>query len=180
MTLNRGAARAGVFLVTALVLFGCADAVRTYNFQQYHDRWPELIAWQTSQPIEIMVWGNPFNATQAALDAAVADSLSRQALRPGALLPVHSDGQVPNRPYVSIVFESGKRPFGYECTDLSNVNLNQPPAGEVEVHGAICRGGAPLSRIDGVAHNVTGPNDPAFHSLIGRIGERLFRAPAAL
>lgn len=177
MTRGRGAAVAGALLVSTTLLLGCADTVRTYNFGQYHDRWPELIAWHTAEPIEIVVWGNPFNSMQSALDAAVAESFSKRTPRPGSLLPVRSDGVVPSGPYISVVFDTGSGPFGYECVDLSNIRLEQGSSGDVGIHAAICRGGAPLTRIEGSAGGVSGPNDPKLHALLDRMADRLFRMP---
>lgn len=177
MTSGRGTAVAGGLLVTTTLLLGCVDTVRTYNFGQYHDRWPELISWHTAAPIQIVVWGNPFDAMQSALDAAVAESFSKQALRPGSLLPVRSDGVLPSAPYISVVFDTGTGPFGYECADLSNVRLEQGTGGAVDIHAAICRGGAPLTRIEGSAGGVSGPNDPTLHALLDRMADRLFRVP---
>lgn len=177
MKLRRVTAAAGGLLVLTTFLLGCADTVRTYNFGQYHDRWPELIAWHTAEPIEIVVWGNPFDAMQSALDAAVAESLSKRALRPGSLLPVRSDGVLPGKPYISVVFDTGNGPFGYECVDLSNVALEQRDDGTVNIHAAICRGGAPMTRIEGSAGGISGPNDPKLRDLLDRVGSRLFRAP---
>ncbi len=177
MSVCRFTAGAGAALAAATFLLGCADTVRTYNYAQYHDRWPDLIVWHTAEPIEILVWGNPFDATQSALDAAVAESISAQALRPGSLLPVRSDGVLPAKPYISIVFDSGNGPHGYECLDLSNVTLTQAPRGTIEVRAAICRGGAPLTRIQGSVGGVRSPNDSALHTLLKRMAERLFRGP---
>ncbi len=177
MTRRRSTAGAGALFVAATLLLGCADTVRTYNFAQFHDRWPELIAWHTGEPIEILVWGNPFDATQPALDAAVAESFSEQAVRPRSLLPVRSDGVLPTTPYISVVFDTGIGPFGYECVDLSNVNLDVDASGKIRVHAAICRGGAPMTRIEGSVGGVSGPNDPTLHALLDRMAERLFRAP---
>lgn len=164
----------------ATLLLGCADSVRTYNFGQYHDRWPEMIAWHTAEPIQIVVWGNPFNAMQSALDATVAESFSGRASRPGTLMPVRSDGVLPPEPYISVVFDTGHGPFGYECQDLTNVRLEQEASGDVGIHAAICRGGAPLTRIQGSAGGVSGPNDPTLHLLLDRMAGRLFRAPPSL
>ncbi len=178
MTLRRASAEAGALLACAILLLGCAGTPRTYNFGQYHDRWPELIAWHTSAPIEIVVWGNPFDAMQSAVDAAVAESFSGQALRPGKLLPVRSSGgPPPAAPYISVVFNTENRPFGYECADLSRAFLTPPPNDIIEVDAAICRGGAPLTRIQGSVGAVSGPSDPKFHALLDRMADRLFRMP---
>ena len=94
----RSTVRAGALAVAATLLLGCTNSVTTYNFRQYHDRWPELIGWQTARPIEVVVWGNPFDAAKATVDAAVVDSLSRRALRPGSLLHVHSERERHRQP----------------------------------------------------------------------------------
>lgn len=179
MTFRRASAEAGAALAALILLLGCADTSRTYNFQQYHDRWPELISWHSTKPIEIAVWGNPFDATQSSLEAAVAESFSKLALRPGSLMPVRTGGPLPSAAYIAVVFDAAPRPFGFACRDLSNVRLEQPTRGRVDVSAAICRGGAPLTRIQGSASGVTGTSDPKLGALLDRMAVRLFRMPPA-
>lgn len=153
---------------------GCAGLPIVYNHVQYHDRWPELIDWHSDEPFQILVWGNPFDSTQSAVDAAVAESMSRRAKR---TLLVHSDSVVPDEPYFSVVFDAAVRPTAYECLDIKPVELVPAAPGTVKVRMAVCRGGAALTRVEGTVGDVDSPDDPTFLSLIEQMAERLYRGP---
>ncbi len=158
------------------LLTACTALPKVYNHVQYHDRWPELIEWDSNDPIEILVWGNPFDSTQAAIDAAVAESMT---LRSNRTMPVRSEGAVPNEPYISVVFDAAVRPTSYECLDITPVELEPAAIGTVKVRMAICRGGAAMTRVEGTVGNVDGPDAPAFRHLIEQMAVRLYRGPPA-
>jgi hypothetical protein len=168
--------RSGLLVFLAgLLLVGCADTPRVYNHVQYHSRWPELISWNQKDPVTVMVWGNPFDATQAALDATVAQSM---ALRTEAqALPVQSNGKAPKGVYISVVFDAAAQPGGYDCLDLDPADLSPAAEGRVKVRMAFCRGGAPLTRVEGEVGNVSSPDDAAFASLIQHMARQLYRGP---
>jgi hypothetical protein len=164
-----------LLFLAGVLLVACADTPRVYNHVQYHSRWPELITWSPESMVPVVVWGNPFDATQAALDATVAQSMALR-LHTQAL-PVQSNRAPSEGIYISVVFDAAAQPGGYDCLDLDPNDLSPAEPGRVKVRMAFCRGGAPLTRVEGEVGNVSSPDDAAFASLIQHMARQLYRGP---
>ena len=80
----------------------------------------------------------------------------------------------PLTPYLSIVFNAEIEATGIPCGDVSRLRFTPASDGRIAVQAALCRGGGLLTRADGVASGVTGPNDPKFRELMFQVSRKLF------
>jgi len=164
----------GAITLTA-ALAACSGAPTVYNTQVYHDAWPTFFSGSGQSEFLAVVWGNPFNAEQARTDAVVLKSVDQAFNRANYTFSTNPTNVDPLVPYVAVLFNPNSVSSGLPCSDLTALQPPRAASGEVRVHAALCRGGAPLTGARGFVAEVSDPNDPRFEKLMYQIAVELFR-----
>ncbi len=159
----------------AATLAGCSGAPTVYSTRIYHDEWPIFFSGSSQSEFLAVVWGNPFEAEQARTNAVVLESVDQAFNHANYSFSTNPTNVDPLVPYVSVLFNPGSMSSALPCSDLTALQPSRVGAGEVRVHAALCRGGAPLTGARGYLTQVSDPNDPRFEALMHQIAVELFR-----
>lgn len=166
------------FFALALVqsiLFGCAGGTMVRPVTLTGSYTPQILSYAGGKGgMPVAVVGNPFNAPQEDVDAAVAAALERSHF--GPRIPFLT--QAPEgftSPYRVVVALDPAPGAGARSLCAGRVETRpRAPAGLNRVEAALCARELVITSTGGRVAGPLGPRDPAFVALIERIGHALF------
>ncbi len=157
-----------------LLVAGCNATTTVYNDQVYHDRWRDAFAGPPASEFLLDIAGHPFLGQETQTETVIEDVVALPFNNDGYRFTTTPKAINPLTPYLSIVFNAEIEATGIPCSDVSRLRFSPAADGRIAVQAALCRHGGLLTRADGVASGVTGPDDPKFRELMFQVSRKLF------
>lgn len=125
--------------------------------------------------LHVVIVGNPFGGDQAAFGTAVTDAMQGRNWGQATNFTTTPDAEARLTYRVVLVFNP---PDGMnaarQCREEALAVQTIPSGDRIELSGAFCRGGNPMTRIRGRVSAAAGPRDVAFRELVGQVTSGLF------
>lgn len=169
------------FVVVAMTIAACGqNAATVYNSRIYHDRWQDFFSSNDGQEYLAVIWGTPFEGRKGETETVVLDAVAVAFNRPGYRFLTNPSSLDPLAPRLAIMLNPANAPQGAPCGDFATATpVTRPIAsgGDIEIHAALCRGITPLTRAQGRAGGLTGPDDARFRDLVYQVANKVFQSP---
>ena len=155
------------------VLAACAAPITTPP--QVNSYSPSLLSYVAKRGgMRTEIYGNPFGADQAQVNQAVLRSLEEGSRGPHFPFYDNPPADFKQTAYHVVVAFGSDGPQGYRlCTGPSG-GAPTNDGGTVRVSAAFCSGEKVVTSVSGRVQNATGPEDPAFRSLMRQVALALF------
>jgi hypothetical protein len=177
LTVCRDVIRASLSLwVVAPLLIGCvANVPVVYDNRIYHRSWPNFFTGAPGQEFLAVIHGDPFPGRERETEAIilyVADKAFNNSAYSFSTNPPEIDSLAPR---FTIILGPGASAHQAPCGNLDAIDPTAVSSdGRLEVHAALCRGTAPLTRARGRLNSVDSPDDPQFRQLIFQVANKVF------
>lgn len=166
-----------LFLVILLAAAACAPGNVRLTHQDINPMYGagQFAYAGAGRDLRVDVAGNPFGGEAGALGRAVTDAMQGQHFGPATHFTTAPGADARSAYRVVMLF--GPPPSFNPmqlCDDPPSALPTQRSQDGVAVFAAFCRGSKALSSVKGRIEGASGPDDPAFRALVGRVTHALF------
>ncbi|MGB0684430.1 MAG: hypothetical protein ACPGOV_17125 [Magnetovibrionaceae bacterium] len=133
-------------------------------------------ATKSGGPMKLVIKGNPFDATDQALEQVLIERLTAASQHRVIQLSTQDPVPVPTTKLIMVVNAAPSQNAQALC-DGSAPLLAPPPSSDSHLHvrGVLCGAGELLRDVEGAIKGATGPDDARFRKLIYDMGIKLLK-----
>lgn len=167
----------GLFLVIMLATAGCASGSVRLTHQDINPMYGagQFAYAGAGRDLRVDVVGNPFGGDAASFGRAVTNAMQGQHFGPATNFTTSPGGDARDAYRVVMLFDP---PASFNpmqlCDESPSALPTQPRQDGISAFAAFCRGSKALSSVKGDVAAASGPDDPAFRALVGRVTHALF------
>lgn len=152
---------------------GNQTLIASNDISQAYDEQQIGFATQDGRSIPVVIAGNPFDTSRAALDAAVTGAMNGSNFGPAVTFAVDPAKPATQNSRVVMAFNPAGTPLsGSLC--LAVPQSRAASGADLRVAAAYCQGSQPMTEATGSIGNVNGPDSPNFRALTAQLTQALF------